>query len=320
MDYSFAVRYPFSQEAKAILESANVQLNPRAIELGLERIQKALAGALGGSTAMHKEEQLEEIVSYAAARLILGYCRNRFITNKFAVAEAKRASHYLNQEEESALKKLEVELKLSSEAVQHGYWIPLPQYLRCTPGSPPYKLINRRLQRGRVFTNYHERLRLMEEAIRVHTTQLKSVSNPSENVKTAAAQLKELLPKLEQQPIRLEAGDYPSCIQQLLDDLKRHENLPHHARWYLAVYLLHRGMAIEQIVSLYSNLPDFSEKVTRYQLEHIRKKGYSIPTCATIKSWGLICPGCTRKSPLQWAGKRTQASEPPKDKNNTSPT
>lgn len=301
-ELDFALWYPFSAEAKAVLASTNVSVNDSAVALGAARIRKALSGELGRSMAVHKEQQLEEIVSYAAARFILGFMRNRFITNRFAVAEAKRASAYLAQEDDATLGRLEGQLRLSVTPAEGGYWVNLPAFVRCAPPSPPYKLSNRRLQQGRVFINRHERIRLLEEAVRIHTQAIRPVYDVSDSVKAAAEELKSLLPKLEPQQAVPLTGGYPPCIQQLLEDLKKHENLPHHARWYLGVYLMHRKMPLEQIVSLYSNLPDFDEKITRYQLEHIQKKGYSIPTCATIRSWGLLCPNCTRKSPLQWRG------------------
>lgn len=303
MDYEQAVRYPFSQEAKAILQHANTPLNDFAIELGLERIKKALAGKLGKSTASHDEERLEEIVSYAAARLILGYMRNRFITNKFAVAEAKRASSYLNQADKETIIRLEKQLNIYTTPLKGSFQVPLPTYISFAPMEPHYRLVNRRLQNGKVFINSSERLRLLEEAIHFHIRKVKAVYKAPETVKNAADKLKKLLPKVEIQPIDIKPGDYPPCVRQLLDDLKRHENLPHHARLYLAIYLLRVGMPAEQVVSLYSNLPDFSERTTRYQIEHAKKRGYAVPKCATIKSWGIVCESCNRKSPLQWRGK-----------------
>ena len=304
MDVEFAVRYPFSSEARKVLQDIEASWNEPAMELGIERIKKALGNKLGRSTAMHREEQLEEIVAYAAARLLLGHVRNRFITNTFAVAEAKRASQYFHQEKEGTLEVLGEELGCVAHREETGYWIALPQYVRFAPGAPPYKLVNRRLQQGKVFVNRHERLRLLEEAVRLHVGRLRPVLDSPPSVKKAGEQLKKIIPPAETPSIAFQTGSHPPCIQQLLEDLKRHENLPHHARWYLAVYLLHTGMVVEQLISLYSNLPDFNEKITRYQIEHAQKKGYSIPTCATVKSWGISCPGCRRKSPLQWPGLR----------------
>ena len=128
------------------------------------------------------------------------------------------------------------------------------------------------------------------------------LKNPSDLVKKAAEALKAELPKLEptRTAVTFKEGDNPPCIEKLLDQLKKHENLNHQARWTLAVYLTNRGMTIEKIFSLYSNLPDFNEKTTRYQLEHIQKRGYTTPACSTMLTYGLCCANCRIGSPLNW--------------------
>jgi DNA primase large subunit len=88
--------------------------------------------------------------------------------------------------------------------------------------------------------------------------------------------------------------------------MKKHENLAHHARWYLATYLLAIGMAEDDVVNVFSAAPDFSEKITRYQVSHIKKKGYSVPSCATVMTYGLCCAVCRIGSPINW---HTLASE-----------
>ena len=301
----FCVRYPFTLNAKKALEDANIAISERIVELALQRIKTALKeGKIPKSSALHDNEKLENISSYAAARMILGYARNRFLTNTYAVAESKRASGYLDNESDEVIDKVASEFKILTIDKSGILFVPVYTYLKYSPRDIHYKLTNRELADGYVKLNSrYEKIRLIEEAVKKHMEKIPLVKSPPETIKSAAEYLKEFLPKInayEAKSFSLASGELPPCIEKLMDSLKKHENLPHQARWYLAVYLIGRGMPIEEIVSIYSNLPDYNEKITRYQLEHAKKKGYAVPACATILTWGLCCADCKIGSPLNW--------------------
>jgi len=97
----------------------------------------------------------------------------------------------------------------------------------------------------------------------------------------------------------------PPCMKAIMEALKRGENLPHAARFAITTYLLKRGWDVEQIVDLFRNAPDFNEKITRYQVQHIAgraggRKEYNVPNCETMRQWGLCVANCGVKNPLQY--------------------
>lgn len=299
----FSVRYPFTSSAKRAIEENNIQINDRIIELALERIKIALTeGRVPKIIKLHDSELIEQIASYAASRMILGYSRNRFLINKCAVAESKRVSGYLESESEELIRQVANELGIVAIERNGIRFMPVYTYLKCSPRSIDYKLTNREVTEGYVKIKSREEIRLIEEAVRKHMEKIPLVKSPPEIIKQAVESLKEFLPKIQtpQIAINIGTGNLPPCVEKLMDSLKKHENLPHQARWYLAVYLIKRGMPIEQIVSIYSNLPDYNEKITRYQLEHAKKKEYAVPACATVLTWGLCCADCKIGSPLNW--------------------
>jgi DNA primase large subunit len=60
----------------------------------------------------------------------------------------------------------------------------------------------------------------------------------------------------------------------------------------LATYMLAIGKPIDEIVALFENAPDFNEKITRYQVEHLAgMKGsrtkYSVPSCEKLLNENL---------------------------------
>jgi DNA primase large subunit len=64
--------------------------------------------------------------------------------------------------------------------------------------------------------------------------------------------------------------------------------------------MLSINMSDEGVLQLYAGLPDFSEKISKYQIQHIRKRGYHVPSCSTVMSYGLCCAVCRVGNPLKW--------------------
>jgi len=293
----FAVRYPFTPEARKVIEGTS--LTERMVELGLDRVRKALKGKSSVRMVFRESDKKEEIASFAAARMILGQLRNSFITGKFAVNESKIVRSRLEREEESTVDAVASHFGINSRNEDGRIVLDLPTYVKYSPHSPHYRLINRRIVKGVVEITSVEKNRLIEEAVRRHIENIPLVKDPPDIIKEAGKRLVEELPKSKTR-ITVKSGDHPPCIAKLLESAKKHQNLPHHARWYLATYLLAISMPEEDVVSIYSNLPDFSEKVTKYQVAHAMKKGYNVPSCSTVMSYGLCCAVCRIGNPLKW--------------------
>ena len=81
----------------------------------------------------------------------------------------------------------------------------------------------------------------------------------------------------------------------------------------LATFLLGKGQTVEQIAPLFKNAPDYNEKVTLYQLNHLagsvgNATKYSCPSCDKVKSQNLCfaIPECDNIiNPLQFGKKKT---------------
>jgi DNA primase large subunit len=300
----FSVRYPFSSAAKSILREHEMELNGRIIELAANRIKKSLKGEISKSSAIHDSGKIEEIASFAAARMMLAFLKNRFITNKFAVAESKRVSSYLDTGNPDTVNIVGQELGVLSIDFEKKLLMEIPTYLKFSPRALPYKLINRELVDGKVIVSKKEKVRLIEEAVRKKLENVPILKDPPKIIENVSKKLLSELPKSDLPQIKVKPGDYPPCIMKLLESVKKHENLNHQARFYLCSYLQATGLEDEKIIELYSNLPDFSERTTKYQVEHARKKGYAVPSCATITTWGFCVADCRCGSPIYWHTKR----------------
>jgi len=100
--------------------------------------------------------------------------------------------------------------------------------------------------------------------------------------------------------VKVGQENYPPCIRRMIEELSLSVNLPHTARVALAIYLVRAGMATDKIVEIFRGAPDFSEKTTRYQAEYLRTKGYLMPSCATMDSYGVCVAECRCRTPLNY--------------------
>ncbi len=103
---------------------------------------------------------------------------------------------------------------------------------------------------------------------------------------------------------------FPPCMKELLKRAEEGENLPHEARFALASFLINIGWDVDKVVEVFSNVPDFDEDRTRYQVRHIAGlegsgKRYRPPSCRKMKEWGLCVDGdCGVGSPLGYVFSR----------------
>jgi DNA primase large subunit len=293
----FALRYPFSESSRKAMEG--ISLSERIVDLAVERIKKALKGESATKMLLHDSDKKEEIASFAAARMILGHLRNNFLTNRFAINESKIVRGYLDRESDSVVGQVASQFGINTVGSGDRITVDIPTYLKYSLRNPDYRLINRRIVGGMVEIKSSEKKRLIEEAVKKHIENIPLVKDPPDIIKSAGVKLIAEIPKNESK-ITVKVGDHPPCIAKLLEEVKKHQNLPHHARWYLAAYFLTIGTNDDEIAKLYANLPDYNEKVTKYQISHIKKKGYNVASCATIMTYGLCCAVCRIGHPMNW--------------------
>ena len=77
------------------------------------------------------------------------------------------------------------------------------------------------------------------------------------------------------------------------------------------------GKPIDEIVMMYQNAPDFNEKITRYQVEHLAglkgsRTKYSVPSCEKLLNENLCfateeCSGIV--NPIQFGRRRRELQQ-----------
>lgn len=85
---------------------------------------------------------------------------------------------------------------------------------------------------------------------------------------------------------KLKEDYFPPCMKRILNDLRESINLEHTERQFIVSYLYSIGYNPENIKGFFKSSPDYKERVTGYQVDHIIKKPYRCPTCDTMSKWG----------------------------------
>lgn len=303
MELAFCSRYPFTEEAKKLMSSEKIADEFRLVELAKGRVISAIRDGVVPAVNIEVDDSqmIMQVASYAVSRMIVSLLGSRYYINRYSIAEAKRAGAYMERDEDENVLRVANELGVHCE-INGDYLVRFWEYLLYAPKSVDYKLVNRKLAGGVVKLRRSEFIRLVEEAVKMKMERelpLK-VENAPASIKKAAEEVRASIPKEPVQAAIVRRGDFPPCISKLLEDLKTVENLGHTARWSLAVYLLNSGMKVDEVVRVFSTSPDFDERVTRYQVEHAARRGYRVPSCASMDSNGLCVANCGVKNPLQY--------------------
>ena len=307
----------------------------RAEERIREAVEDALVsdqttGPVGGSRLIKDDV---ELLSFPVAVMMVIYMNDKLLKRRYALAEAKRAYHLLRQDSEEKITTIAKRFNLSMKQVKtyikslettsSGFYLDFTNYLKGTGifHERKWKLVNRTMQHGEVQVTKDEIARLVAEEIRAHMEEKLDVKTDlklPQDVVDRIEKLKQLhlaLRKMheEEMPKETVVDAFPPCVQKLYKTASDKGHLSHIERFTLTSFLLNAGMPVENVVECFRPASDFSEKMTRYQVEHIaggRGGGqkYVPPKCDTLRTHGICTGGdeiCERTwRPLQYYQKK----------------
>ena len=330
-------KYPFLADAGQYLKDKGFTLeqfgtDPDLKELitkAYDRIQVAADGKIYKSDLIEDQVSKEaalprEVFSFLLAIVLLKLSGMHTLIKRFALAEARRAERYLEKDlanisdeskKQLAIRVIDDLFSVQIEKINDYFVIPVSDYLKHSINfhEREWKLINRHVENGQVFLTPHETVRLIRKELGTYI-----------NSKIVNAKTPTMIPGFEDSVNKLvmlskkfstftvTTGEYPPCIKHAIDILEKGENLPHSGRFMLATFLLSKGQSVQQIAPLFKNAPDYNERVTLYQLNHLAGTSgsgtqYSCPSCEKLKTQSLCfatseCDGII--SPLQFGKKR----------------
>ncbi|MEM0029330.1 MAG: hypothetical protein QW572_00540 [Candidatus Nitrosocaldus sp.] len=330
-------RYPFIEDAGNYLKLLDYRLEEfnepymgSVVDKATKRVIAAIKGILYDPDEIASAD--EELVSFILACIMVKAIRSKVLYRRFALSEAKRAEGFLVDDLSSSSVKDERDNTLNSilkgifgidvtynSSDGSTYMIMVEDYLRYSTHfhDDYWKLVNRVVHKGYVYLSIKDMVRLVRDEIYA------LIVNRLERLNVDYGRLPEALQKRitalkgmtlqlardeSKEPVIIERRGYPPCILNILKALEQGNNPSHTARILLATYMLGIGKDVEEVCELFRNAPDYNERITRYQVEHLaglrgNRVKYSCPSCSKVASQGLCfksdeCDGIS--NPLQF--------------------
>ncbi|MDR0508506.1 MAG: DNA primase large subunit PriL [Candidatus Methanoplasma sp.] len=311
MDSLQAARYPFlrvsakyAEENSADIESLiNSPSYESARKRGAERVLSAISEHKVSDVPLLQEyDRLMEVLSYPYARIIVSCLNDRFLTKRYALAEASRMNDLLSDDRGSEMAVSEELRVLSTVDTEGMINMHFSDYLRFSHvmKAVEWKLVNTDLKDGFVRLSSDRFNRLLQNALQerieselplnVPDVFKKAMKKDLDRVGMVLSDTKKTLSPTGGEGMN---PDYlPPCIKTILASAQNGVNLPHSARFALVSYLNALGLSYEQIIGLFAQSPDFDESKSSYQIKHITGEerggeGYTPPECATMKTNGI---------------------------------
>jgi len=317
MDLRQSARYPFVSDASQFVREEKVTLEEllthsafaSARLQGKKRVLDAIEKTgIDDNPLNTRDEQLQEILGYALARMLVSSVGDGFLIRRYALAEAKTFYERAQLESVEALMELAGQLGVQADVAEGALRLHFTEFLRLTTGirSKEWKLVNTEVKHGMVALTRTRFARVLEQALHdriegelpleVSDDILKALKNDIQELKHLAEVMKDRYKAENFGEVDVES--FPPCIRRLIGMAQAGENISHTGRFALTSFLFSIGLSREDILAVFAASPDFDESKTKYQIDHITGEisgtTYTPPECSTMKSYGI----CFNPDPL----------------------
>jgi len=305
-------RYPFTTESSEYIRSLKIDVAElasggyeRVLERAEQRIKESEKDVM---ITLEWQDTDVEILSFPTAMMLISQIANDRISRRYALAESKRAYELLRSETHEKLWEIARNTfgwrptpRQDEGDNNSNYYVHFVDYLRNAKSirDQKWKLVNRVLEDGIVTLTRDEVARLLEEEVqqKVFSRIRPPSSSLPEPLSERVKRIKEeigagIVYSIEKMPRIVVADAMPPCIKALNQALTSKKHISHMGRFTLTSFLLNIGVGSEDLVKMFREASDFSERLTRYQVEHIGgskgvKTKYLPPKCDTLKTHGI---------------------------------
>lgn len=314
MDPLYA-RYPFLEEARAAVEAADIDLldvvdteGSPIVERAVERIDGSIRD---GRVPDPIRDNRIELLSYPIARVLASLVDDPALTERYALAEARRAfSLYAADREADVGLRSSRGNRLTRDRLLADFGLEDDVVVdedRCAVSVTPYlslaselrqgdwRLVNRSLSGGRVPVTRVELDELIREAIRRRVGEDLPLDVPDVIAEGVAAEVERIESTLAEVPVpdgidRVVPAAFPPCIAPAIDRLRAGEASSELARFAAVSFLGAIGMTADEVIAYIE--PDDSEVEATIRRMVARVHGgtsstaYPPPGCSTMDASG----------------------------------
>ncbi len=327
-------KYPFLRSGLIQYFGEGVSLEAFLLDndLYLRKSSDLLYDIMNGKESSFALDGQERVKEYMITKVILTYIRDYFISARYAIRERKALYENLEKEQEQRnIKVVSRELNVEIENLGERYLIPIPTFLKNSVvfNDRELKLCNQELRDGSVIASKHVLSKIVREAFyRKYMLEVNEVvefpGSVDKIIRPYVSGVIERGREIRQERAYLgplNEKSFPPCLAEIIAQMGKGVNVSHPGRFFLVTFLHRIGLPNDEIMKYFGDVPDFAEKITRYQIEHItgtgRGREYSVPSCQTLMSLGLcykerdaLCMSGKISHPLQFYRIRNLRNRP----------
>lgn len=307
------VNYPFLPQAADYIKQLDLTIGELTEDLQeiLEHAEKRVTSSFDSLQENHHTWKVKDdiiIASFPVAVMIVAAINDKYLKKRYALYEAKKIYHYLKGEKLEKIVEVaehfKWDIRTDQQTLSLGYQVSLHfiSYLQNAENiqQAEWKLVNRLVQKGRVYLTEKEACRLLQEEARKHIEEklTEKISSLPPAIKITVDKLKNMLISrrgnmdIEDLPKTVDTDAFPPCIDSLYKSAFTGHHLSHIGRFTLTTFLVNIGMPIEKVLDLFRTFSDFNERLARYQVEHIAgergsRTKYRPPKCSTLRTHGI---------------------------------
>ncbi|EQD41584.1 DNA primase large subunit, partial [mine drainage metagenome] len=150
-------KYPFSNAAMEIISSASSKIEEKYLRLGRLRLEEDLSRRTPEFTNVKLNEIKRSIVvSYVYSRMLASALNDRYLLNVYISAESNRIRSALSSEETDNVLALSKELGIPVTGEDGSFAIRFDQFLMNKQKGAGLQLVNRSLDKGKVYLSLAE--------------------------------------------------------------------------------------------------------------------------------------------------------------------
>lgn len=316
------VKYPFLEDARDYIKNKGPSLEEiigdsgwgMVRNRGKQRVLETIVEGRVLDTRVSDELEKEiELFSYPIARILVSCVADNYLVRRYSLGESERMINKMMDEPGEKIIEIGKELGTTVIGGEDNFQMSFIDYLEYTKNikASEWKLVNQDLRHGRVVLSKKRLVRVFKE--KIMEDMIEELPRPVTDalINEFKPQVEEIKKVLEEKRADFESVDlgrvetdlFPPCIKKMLALQKEGVNLSHEARFALTAFLHKVGLSEKQIISVFSESPDFDVDLAQYQIEHIIGEisgtEYTPPGCDLMKTNG-ICYGPDRLCEQEW--------------------
>ncbi len=314
MDPLYA-RYPFLADARAAVETADVDIldvvetrESPIVERALERIDGAIDD---GRVPDPIRDSRVELLSYPIARVLVSLVDDPALTERYALAEARRGFdlYAADREADAGLRssrdhrlsrdELLSDFGLRGDVIEKDeeFTVSVFAYLELASDrrASNWRLINRAVRGGHVPVSNMELDELLREAIRCRVGEDLPLDVPeviADALDTEVAQIAGILADVPL-PGRLDRvvpAAFPPCIDAAISGMREERERSAIERFAAISFLCAIGMSADEVVTFIDPIEENEQTTLRHMVRHIHgttsSTAYPPPGCAAMEAAG----------------------------------